>query len=336
MKLLLALSLWAGVTLFWTGAPPSRAFTYWAVLELKLLVVFILLSLARIEQVAVKSLQGYAWGGLILGLVPFVFNAATEQGRLGDEAFLHPNVIGNQMALCSLCSIYLTLQARGRPAERLPYLLLSAMLLFTLMRSLSKTSIIGFFLAALVYIVYSRINIQKKTTLVLLLSGVGAICFTALTRYLDEYLNAQQGGQALATFTGRTRIWQMTWEMIQENPIWGYGFQSYRYTAPQIIAVRLVHPHNELLSIWYTLGAVGLILAVLTYTTYAWQVQRATKARLPQAALGLALLVYSLANGPTTATTADLMNYPSPLMMLMISWMVQRNPISSSKQLSHI
>lgn len=329
-KLLLAFVIWAGVTLFWTGASsPFSAFGYWATVAIKLFVVLLLLFLGNTERVAIKSLQGFAWGGLVFALVPLLLNAKTVDGRLGDELFLHPNTIGNQMAIITLCCVYLALQAWGRMAEQRLYILISLVLLFTLLRSLSKTSIICLLLALLIYLVRSKISLQKKINLLSLAGGVIAICSVALTEYLDRYLNEQQGGEALTTATGRTPIWQMTWEMIQENPIWGYGYQSFRDLADQIIALRLVHPHNEWLNIWFNLGGVGLILGVLTYITYYWHLRQAAKVGLPQEALGLALLTYSLIRGATEANIPDLIAYPTPLMMLMIGWLTQR------KQFSH-
>jgi len=330
-KLLLAFVLWAGITLFWTGASSRfSACGYWAIVAIKVFVVLLLLCLGNIERVALKSLQGYAWGGLVLALVPFLLHARTLEGRLGNEEFLHPNTIGNQMALISLCTIYLAMQPWGRIAERRIYILISAVLLFALLSSLSKTSIISLLLAVIIYLVRSKISVQKKINLVLLAGGVIAISSAALSRYLDQYLNEQQGGEALETASGRTQVWEMAWEMIQENPILGYGYQSFRDVAEQIIALRLVHPHNEWLNIWFNLGGVGLVLGVLTYINFYLHLRGAAKARLPQEALGLALLVYSVVRGLTEATVPDLIVYPTPLIMLMIGWLTQKKQTSSS------
>jgi O-antigen ligase len=335
-KLLLSVALWSGITLFWTGASPLfSAFGYWATLTLKIFVVLLLLSLENIERVAIKSLQGFAWGSLLYALVPFVLKARTIDGRLGNEEFFHPNNIGEQMAFACLCTIYLALQSWGRSSERRPYILILVFLLFTLLRSLSKTSILSFLIAALVYVIRSKITVQRKITLLSVAGVVIAISSAALSAYLDKYLNEQQGGEALETASGRTIIWEIAWQMIQENPIWGYGYQSYRNVAPQIIQLRLVHPHNEWLNIWFNLGGVGMVLGVLTYIAYAWEVRGAAQARLPQEALGLALMIFSLIRGLTEANIPDFLCYPSSLLMLMIGWMSQRNQASSSKRDSH-
>lgn len=335
-KMLVALSLWAGITIFWTGANPVySALGYWAILVIKIFIVLLLFLLGDVEKVAIKSLQGLAWGSVVLGLIPFILQARTLDGRLGNEEFFHPNSIGNQMALTCLCTIYLALQSWGQVSERRPYIVMLLFLLFTLLRSLSKTSILSFLIAASVYVLRSQISVKKKINLVLISGGIIAVSFTRLSRYLDTYLNEQQGGEALATGTGRTQVWEMTWRMIQENPIWGYGYQSYRDVADQIIGLRLVHPHNEVLNIWFNLGGVGLLLALLTYIAYSWQVYCAGKARLPQEAFALSLLIYYIIRGVTEATVPDFLVYPSSMMMLMISWMSQSYQVSSNNKDSY-
>ncbi|RUR84107.1 O-antigen ligase family protein [Chlorogloeopsis fritschii PCC 9212] len=328
-KMLLALIIWAGITLLWTSASPLfSAFGYWASLAINIFVVLLLLYIGDVERVAPSSLRGYVWGGLVFALIALLLSPMTSDGRLGNEEFFHPNNIGNNMAIISLCAIHLALQSKERIAERQRYILIIVVLLFTLLKSLSKTSIACFLLAGLVYVGCSKISFQKKINILLLTSGVVAISAGRLSSYLDRYLNEQQGGQALTTATGRTAIWEMTWDMIRENPIWGYGFQSYRDIADQIIDLRLVHPHNELLNIWVNLGFIGLLLGVLTYISYFWLVKKALKAHLPQAPLGLALFVYSVVRGLTEASIPDPIVYRTALMMLMIGWLSQVNQLT--------
>lgn len=319
-KLLLAYLLWSAVTLLWTYAD-SRfiAFSYWAVLALDVLVVFLLVNLGQVKQVAIKSLHGLTWGALILACVALL-SPGTEDNRLGNESFLHPNVIGNQLAIASLCSIHLVLQLHGRPAERLRWVLISSVLTFTLLQSLSKTSIISFLGAVMVYIFASKISIKKKVVLALLMVGGIAVSYGALEAYVTQYVSISQGKQ-LETFTGRTLIWETTWQMIQENPLWGYGFLSFRDYGPQIAAIRLYTAHNEWLQNWFSLGFIGLALSILVYGTYYWYIQRIAKDRssIPQVTLALALLVYGLIRGTTEGALGGLL-YPLPLMLLMLAW----------------
>ncbi|MBD2311535.1 O-antigen ligase family protein [Desertifilum sp. FACHB-1129] len=331
-KCLLLLTGWAGLSLFWTGASPRfSAMGYWLTLTLKIAVVILTFLRADIDKVAIKSLQGLAWGGLVYALVPFLFNARTVEGRLGHELFLHPNDIGNRMAINCLCTMFLALESWGTTKQQKTYLYLLMFQLFTLLTSLSKTSIAAFLISALIYIFCSKISIKKKLMTLGGTSLLLAASLPTLGKYLNEYLNEQQGGEALTTASGRTVLWEIAWEMIQENPVWGYGYQSYRDVAPQVIAIRLVHPHNEWLNVWFNLGGVGLILGILTYLAYIGLIWRAKQAQLPQSILGLSLLIYVLIRGLTEANVPDFLVYPSVLMMLLIGWMTPRKAVRLGK-----
>jgi O-antigen ligase len=154
-----------------------------------------------------------------------------------------------------------------------------------------------------------------------IIGGLVAICSAALSQYLNYYLNEQDGGAALYTATGRTRIWRMTLDLIQEKPILGYGFQSYQNVVDQVINIRLVHAHNEFLNIWLTLGLIGLLLSITTYVSYFLLLRRASKKGLSQASLGMALLVYSVMRGATEANVTDPIIFPMTLMMLTSEWL---------------
>ncbi|WP_179228296.1 O-antigen ligase family protein [Leptolyngbya ohadii] len=328
VKLVVLYSVWAGITVLWTGAPKPIAFVYWLILALQQYTVVRVLSCNSREEASFSCLKGFTLGSFFFALVPLIAQETDNEGRLGNEEFLHPNTIGHQLALAGLSSIYLILQSKGGLRQRLPYILILVVQLFTLLRSLSKTSIFCFLLASTVYIIRSKISLKKKLLITTVAGGIVALSSTMLLGYLDRYLNEQQGGEALTTATGRSSIWEMTWDYIQQNSILGYGFQSYRYTAPQIIGVRLVHAHNDVLNIWYTLGGIGLSLAILTYLSYTFCWIRAAKRRSPQEALGLALLLYSLIRGLTEATVDDLMTYSTPLMLLIAQWMALSKPTS--------
>ena len=321
VRLIIIYSLWAGATVLWTGAPKAIALVYWLILALKQYVVIRLLASKCREEVSLSSLKGFSMGGFLFALVPLIARETDNEGRLGNEEFLHPNIVGNVLALTGLCTIYLTLQVKGKPRQRMFFILILAVQFFTLLRSLSKTAIFCFLLASIVYLVRSRISLKNKLSITAVAGGVFALSSAMLVGYLDRYLNEQQGGEALETATGRAAIWEMTWDYIQQNPLWGYGFQSYRYTAPQIIGVRLVHAHNDTLNIWYTLGGIGLVLAILTYLSYTLCLIRAGFKKSPQEALGIALLLYAIIRGLTEATVDDLLTYPTPLMLLVAQWM---------------
>lgn len=334
-KLLIALLLWIAITLLWTYSNSLfSAFGYWAATAMAVLVVILLMFLGNKDKVALKSLQGYILGGLTFAIIILLANPITADGRLGSvEEFLHPNTIGNKMAITSICSLYLVLESEQLETKPRTYIFIIAILLFTLLKSLSKTAIFCFLVATLVYLAFSKIPRRKKITLLAIVAGLVAICSAALSQYLNYYLNEQQGGEALYTASGRTGIWRMTLDLIQEKPILGYGFQSYLDVVDQqLINIRLVHAHNEFFQIWFTLGLVGLLLSIITYISYYLLLRRASKKGLSQVSLGMALLFYSVIRGATEASVTDPIIFPMTLMMLTSEWIFEGISPSSNKQ----
>ena len=113
--------------------------------------------------------------------------------------------------------------------------------------------------------------------------------------------------------------------MIRDNPVLGYGFFSFRNYGPQIFSdIKLVHAHNEWLNLWFSLGLVGVVLALLIYATYLRQMFRASKwpQSAPKTALAIALVSFTLVRGITEATNS--LVYPMALMFLILLWTAER------------
>jgi len=68
----------------------------------------------------------------------------------------------------------------------------------------------------------------------------------------------------------RLRMWGYSWELIQQAPLIGHGFDSARvfdeltFRAPdgRNITVMSMHPHNIGLQIWLETGLIGALLTV--------------------------------------------------------------------------
>ena len=68
----------------------------------------------------------------------------------------------------------------------------------------------------------------------------------------------------------RLRMWSYSWELIQQAPLIGHGFDASRvfdeltFRAPdgRDITVMSMHPHNIGLHIWFETGIIGVFLAV--------------------------------------------------------------------------
>jgi exopolysaccharide production protein ExoQ len=189
-------------------------------------------------------------------------------------------------------------------------------LTWILLRSLSKTSIAAFLCSAAFYIIFSR-TIPLKTKVIALVTATVLFCamYTFVNTYMVSYL--EENPREATTLTGRTLLWVKSWEMIQDHPILGYGFLSFRDYGPQDWDVRTVHAHNEWITQWFQLGFVGLVITIAIYISYFRQLRRA--AHSPRRELGLSMLLYMLFQGFAIAEPSGL-TFPLPMVLLLATW----------------
>jgi O-antigen ligase len=320
-KLMFLFLAWAAVSLLWTRSDnPTSAVGYWGLMFIDLLVVVLLVRLGDLELVAIRSMEGLVLGTAVLSVLGLVF-LAHSGARLGDDDLLHPNSVGNYTSIALLCNIYLVLNAARRSWARIFWIGTGAVLFITLVRSGSKTALGAFAIACFTYFLRSRRPAWQKVVATL---AVVVLAVVAVPLALN-YVYQSEGKSRVESFSGRTELWQQTWEMIRDNPIKGYGFLSFRDYGPQPFSdIRVVHAHDEWLNLWFSLGLVGVVLTAATYFAYFRQARRASRWALTAgpAALALSLLAFALVRGVTEAANGFV--FPMSLMLLILFWIAER------------
>lgn len=308
-KWIFAYLAFTGLSLSWTPASSLlSAFGYWLEVSADVLVVIVLLGCEETTKVAVSSLQGFVCGTLVVAVVAWCA-PGTGDLRLGQEDFLHPNGIGYEFAIATLFCVYLALRT-----EETRWKLAGAGLAFSLLRTLSKSSIIAFVCAVTLYM-FGRTRARARTKLKILFLGVsmGLLSWGFVSRYLDIY---SQGSSA-ETLTGRTAIWWVSWDIARDQPWLGHGFYSYRSIVPYFGVFEAWQAHNEWLQQFFSYGVVGLSLAIVVYVSFFRHLRRS--APTPERTLAYALLVFALVHGLTEASYLDL-ELPTRLMLLLVIW----------------
>lgn len=327
-KWLAAYLLWAVCTLLWTRAE-SRfvAAAYAGVLVSDVVLTGLLMRLGSPPQVAMASLRGLVLGTATLAAAVLGLAGTTVDSRLGDSEFLHPNVIGKQMAVAGLGALLLVLRSRARLAGPLLWAGCCALLAVTLLLSLSKTAMAAFAAGLLCSLFVGRVGRLRKFLVATLLLMTVSLTIGRVTGYLEEYLYVTQGGRALETASGRVLIWEQAWEMVRANPLLGYGIMAFRDAGPQIASVRLVTAHNEWLHQWFSYGVVGLVLCAALYASFFRLLLRTRKDPTAdlERGMGYGLLAFALVRGLFEAEVTGLI-FPLPLMLLMTLWLANLHP----------
>jgi O-antigen ligase len=285
-------------SLLWTSAVSvPAAIAYWCAMAADFAMVIVMLRGGRTEVVAESLMKGYVWGACAVAVIAWLLPAQSDL-RLGDEELLGPNAIGYLCAFAFFFAQYLMREKDGKWGAA------AVLLSVTMLRSLSKTTIIAF-LASEVFLLWNDKSIRRKTKVLLALGAVVIIvAFSSLlTSYFDSYVNS--GNQA-ETLTGRLGIWTYFLLEAIQQPWIGHGFHSVWQVVPPFGADQFEarHAHNELIQQFYAYGVVGICMFLGIYGSLWLQVRRLVGG--PRKTFFFALLLFILVRGLADTEAFDL------------------------------
>lgn len=292
----------SGASLLWSeSASLQTSVAYWIGLILDVASVILLLHSSSDADDCYAMMKGFIWSSCLLASIAWLMPTATDL-RLGDEQYFNTNEIGNLCAFAVFFAQYLTRQNQGK--WRFAKLFLAV----TLVRSLSKTTLVAFLVSESILLVMDR-SMRRKTKIILLTSAIVLIfAFWGLFEaYYDVYTTA--GNQA-ETVTGRTAIWLYALTAVTDHPwsLWiGHGFDSWWKVVPPfgIGLFEARHAENELLQQLYAYGAVGVVLLAGIYGSLYRQLRKLQ--RCPTKILFLSFLIFIVVRGLAEADAFDLL-----------------------------
>jgi O-antigen ligase len=159
----------------------------------------------------------------------------------------------------------------------------------TLLRSLSKTTIIAF-LAGQAYILLRDRFIRRRNK-VLIICGALLIVVVFWRLLSDYYVVYTNAGNQAETLTGRFGIWLYFLTEAVQKPWIGHGFHAVWKVIPPFDEFEARHAHNELLQQFYAYGAAGVFMLVAIYGSVWRQLRRLSDPSLRVFFLGMLLFV---------------------------------------------
>lgn len=276
----------------------STSLAYWCGMATDVTIVVLLLRSGSTTGVSHSLMKGFIWSTCFLALIAWIMPAQPDL-RLGDEEFFNTNQIGNLCAFAILLAQYLMRRKDGK------WGLATAFLTLTLVRSLSKTTIVAFLLSETFILIQDR-SISRKTKLLLMTAAVLMILvfWGLFEAYYDIYTT---GGNQAETLTGRIAIWAYVVNALPEHLWIGHGFDSLWKIVPPFGPDRFEarHAENEVLQQLYVYGAMGLIMLAGLYGSVYRQIRK-----LPRGAVRvvfLSILFFVVIRGLAEAEPFDLL-----------------------------
>jgi O-antigen ligase len=286
-------------SLAWSGTVSRLASAmYWGAMATDVAIVLLLFRSEEVGDVAHSMMKGYVFASLLLAGLAWLLPAASDL-RLGDLEYFNTNQIGNICAMGGFLAQFLGSRKDGR------WTLSVAFLSLTVIRSLSKATLIAFVLSQGMMMLCDNTMARRKKAWFIAAALLLLLIFGGLfAAYYDVYTNA--GNQA-QTLTGRTGIWIYSLREGLDKPWIGNGIDSLWKVAPpfgpELFEAR--HAENEILQQFFAYGLVGVVMLAGIYGTL-WQSIRRLPRNSTRGVLN-GLLLYILIRGLAEAEPFDLL-----------------------------
>jgi exopolysaccharide production protein ExoQ len=286
-------------SLAWSGTVSlTTSAAYWCGMAADVAIVVLLFRAGPVVGVAHSLMKGFIWSTCLLALIAWIMPAQSDL-RLGDKEYFNTNQIGNLCALAIFLAQYLMRRKDGRwgPA--------ALFLVITLVRSLSKTTLVAFLLCESVLLLQDRSMSRKTKIFVTTVVIVTIFVFWGVFEtYYEDYTTS--GNQA-ETLTGRTGIWAWVLNESVEKPWIGHGFDSMWKVIPPFGSDQFEarHAENEVLQQFYAYGVVGIAMLVGLYGSLSLKIRRLQQKPLKM--IFFCIMIYTVVRGLAEAEPFDLL-----------------------------
>ena len=286
-------------SLAWSGTVSRLASSiYWSAMAADVVIVLLLLRTRTMVEVAHSVMKGYVVASCMLAAVAWMLPAESDL-RLGDLGYFNTNQIGNLCAMGVFMAQFLASRKDGRWRVAMLFLAL------TLLRSLSKATLIAFVVSQCVLLIQDRSMTRSKRTVLIVAALALMMVFSGLINaYYNLYTTA--GNQA-ETLTGRTGIWIYCLNAGLDKPWIGNGIDSMWKVSPpfgpELFEAR--HAENEVLQQFFAYGLVGIAMLAGIYGTLYQSIRKLP--RNSSRAVLNSLLLFILIRGLAEAEAFDLL-----------------------------
>jgi len=219
------------------------------------------------QVMAPPLMKGYVIGASLVAVTAWLLPEQPDM-RLGYTDLLGPNQIGYLCGFAFFLAQYLVLNNERK------WKLAMGLLGVTLLRSLSKTTIIALLVSQAVLLLTDR-SIRRGTKLwtVALALLIVLPFWNLLSSYYDVYTNT---GSQSENLTGRVGLWAIFLLESMQHPWIGHGFHSVWKVIPPYGPDQFEarHAHNELLQQFYAYGVVGVTMLIGIYGSFILQIRK--------------------------------------------------------------
>lgn len=179
--------------------------------------------------------------------------------------YAHKNPMAQAMGIGVMLQYYLALTSRARIRAGLIAAL--EVLLVVLANSATVFGIIVIATGCYGLFILATRGGPLRPLVVMVLAPAAAL-FAILIMFEPNLFHAISGRDA--TLTGRTQLWSWAWQVTQDEPLFGHGFQEFWNSGDPIVGQiwaaigwQAPNAHNGFLEVALEMGALGVLLVAL-------------------------------------------------------------------------
>jgi exopolysaccharide production protein ExoQ len=223
------------------------------------------LGVDRFMKVLSLSFAISGVGSFVFVLVAPQYGIMHEEGLEGcwQGVFCTKEFLGSAMAVAVFVEAYILVAGTGRQLWRFCLLALYGALVILSRSQTALLTVVLYSAGICVFLLWRR---HRLLGLVGLL-GIASALLTALVVVWSQPALFFTAVGKDATLTGRTLVWSLVSDLIDERPVLGWGYQAmWQLTDPATVRIREIagfavsSSHNAFLEIALELGWTGLVL----------------------------------------------------------------------------
>jgi len=254
------------------------------------LIFFVTLNTIKTRQQIIRILSVI----MIMGFMTGIFYLMRYFGATAPRGFINPDHFSAYLGMIipiALGFLFVPASRHSRKDEDPEALSLPRFLLFfcvivmsgALFMTMSRGGIFSFIAALLLMmgLALTRRSIRGKGWIIsaVLIFIILAIAWLGATPVVERILSVKAEVTS-RYFGGRLPIWQGTFDIIRNYPLFGTGFGTFNYIFPkyqpiEIMDMRYIHAHSDILELFCEVGIAGFFMAVLCGSwTVIWLFKR--------------------------------------------------------------
>jgi exopolysaccharide production protein ExoQ len=269
-----ALLLLAGASWFWSVAP-AATWKGW-ILALKLTLIGLYLSQAYTFEEILEMLFGVAALAVVLSIIAvWFFPEIGTRSWYWQGVYSFKNFLGRIVAFANVLFVFYWWHKRGgivRQGMLLGLVVISILLIRGSFSTTSMVAAVGMYAVLGLYFIWRKWGSQWGGR-VAWGAGLFAVVLSGVVILQAERIFAMLGRSLSMVI--RIDLWKSLLEMLNHQPVFGYGYNAFWKTLPSGILApatnqTLLHAHNGYVETAMGLGAAGFLLFLVTLLI-AWK-----------------------------------------------------------------